>query len=117
MVTRRTMMAAVAGAARAAGAAMLAGLRRDIDGPCTASIAGTNVKGLDATSADDAIKVDEDAQIVVTMSSSQEIDHLTVSVALAGQSYDAKDGPSSGTSSPRRGPSRARRASRRGRRS
>ena len=92
-------MAAVAAVLALAGAAMLAGpAAADIDGPCTASIAGTNVSGLDATSADDAIEVDEDARIVVTMSSAKEIDHLTVSVALAGQSYDAKDGPSSGTS-------------------
>ena len=70
----------------------------EIDGPCTASIAGTNVKDLGATSASDAIKVKEDAQIPVTMSSSQEIDHLTVTVSLAGLSYDAKDGPANGTS-------------------
>ena len=41
---------------------LAAGAGAAINGPCTASIAGTNVKGLGATSASDAIKVEEDAQ-------------------------------------------------------
>ena len=70
MVMSRTVTAAIAGLLALAGAAALAApAGAEIDGPCTASIAGTNVKDLGATSASDAIKVQEDAQIPVTMSS------------------------------------------------
>jgi hypothetical protein len=75
-----------------------AGAGAEIDGPCTASIAGTNVNGLGATSASDAIPVKGDARIPVTMASSKDIDRLQVTIALAGLGYDAKNGPANGTS-------------------
>ena len=95
----RRMTAVAAGLLALAGAGVLAaGAGAAIDGPCTASIAGTNVKGLGATSASDAIRVKNDAQIPVTMASSKSIDQLKVTIALAGQGYDAKNGPANGTS-------------------
>jgi hypothetical protein len=98
VMSRRVTTAVVALLALAGAAALAAPARAVIDGPCTASIAGTSVQDLGATSADDAIKVKEDSQIPVTMSASREIDRLTVTISLAGLSYDAKDGPASGTS-------------------
>jgi len=95
----RRMTGVAAGLLALAGAGVLAaGAGAAIDGPCTASIAGTNVKGLGATSASDAIRVKNDAQIPVTMASSKSIDQLKVTVSLAGQGYDAKNGPANGTS-------------------
>ena len=95
----RRMTAVAAGLLALAGAGVLAaGAGAAIDGPCTASIAGTTVKGLGATSASDAIRVKNDAQIPVTMASSKSIDQLKVTIALAGQGYDAKNGPANGTS-------------------
>jgi hypothetical protein len=99
MVTRRTWTALAAGCLALMGAgALAAGAGASIDGPCTASIAGTNVNGLGATSASDAIKVKQDARIPVTMSASTPIDQLKVRIALAGLGYDAKNGPADGTS-------------------
>jgi len=97
-VMSRTMTAVAAGLLALAGAAVLAaGAGAVIDGPCTASIAGTSVKGLGATSANDAIHVANDARIPVTMAASQSIDQLQVRISLAGLGYDAKNGPASGT--------------------
>jgi hypothetical protein len=99
MVLSRTVTAAKAGLLALAATAILAGgAGAVIDGPCTASIAGTNVKDLGATSASDAIKVKKDAVIPVSMSASKPIDHLKVTISVAGFSYDAKNGPASGTS-------------------
>jgi len=92
-----TAVAAVLFALAGAGV-LAAGAGAEINGPCTASIAGTNVKGLGATSANDAIKVKNDARIPVTMASSKSIDQLKVTISLAGQGYDAKNGPANGTS-------------------
>jgi hypothetical protein len=98
-VMSRTLTAVAAGFLALAGAGVLAaGAGAEINGPCTASIAGTNVKGLGATSAGDAIPVKSDARIPVTMASSKDIDQLQVTIALAGLSYDAKNGPANGTS-------------------
>jgi len=95
----RTMTAVAAGLLALAGAAMFAtGAGAVIDGPCTASIAGTSVKNLGATSANDAIHVANDARIPVTMTASQPIEQLQVRISLAGLGYDAKNGPASGTS-------------------
>jgi hypothetical protein len=95
----RTSTAVVAGLLALAGAGVLAaGAGASIDGPCTASIAGTNVKGLGATSASDAIRVANDARIPVTMAATTSIDQLKVRISLAGLGYDAKNGAASGTS-------------------
>ncbi len=95
----RTLAAVAVGLLALAGAGVLAaGAGAEINGPCTASIGGTNVKGLGATSAGDAIKVKQDARIPVTMASSNDIDQLKVTISLAGMGYDAKNGPATGTS-------------------
>jgi hypothetical protein len=95
----RTLTAVAAGLLALAGAgALAAGAGASIDGPCTASIAGTSVNGLGATSAGDAIRVGNDAQIPVTMTASTSIDQLKVRISLAGLGYDAKNGPANGTS-------------------
>lgn len=94
-MTRRCLVVTlVAGLALAAPSVAAA----TIDGPCTASIAGVDVKnqGTDPTS--DAIPVDEDATIRVSMSAAKPIEQLTVSLEFAGRSWTVHDRPTTGTS-------------------
>jgi hypothetical protein len=94
-MTRRCLVVALFAALALAAPSVAA---TTIDGPCQASIAGVNVadKGTDPTS--DAIPVDEDATIRVSMSAAKPIEHLTVSLEFAGRSWTVHDRPTAGTS-------------------
>ncbi len=87
------MVGALAFAALAAPAAFA-----EIDGPCQASIAGENVKGRGTGAMSDAIVVENDATVPVTMSAASEISHLQVQIEFAGISWTVHDDDSSGTS-------------------
>jgi len=69
-----------------------------ITGPCSATIAGANVAELSGTAAGDAIRVQNDAQVPVTMGSSTGISHLKVRISMAGFDWTVKDEPASGSS-------------------
>lgn len=69
-----------------------------IDGPCSATIAGTNVGELSGTAAGDAIRVQHNAQVPVTMGSASGISHLKVVISMAGFDWTVKNEPASGSS-------------------
>lgn len=70
----------------------------DISGPCTASIAGQNVKGRGTGAFSDAITVAKDSSVPVTMSSASQISHLKIYIEFAGIRWTVRDKPSHGTS-------------------
>jgi hypothetical protein len=70
----------------------------DISGPCTASIAGQNVKGRGTGALSSAITVQKDAVVPVTMSSASQISHLKIQIEFAGIRWTVRDKPSHGTS-------------------
>jgi hypothetical protein len=70
----------------------------DISGPCTASIAGQNVKGRGTGALSSAITVQKDAVVPVTMSSASQISHLKIQIEFAGMRWTVRDKPSHGTS-------------------
>lgn len=77
---------------------LAAGAGATIDGPCSASINGVDVKNQSATSASGAIVVANDANVPVTMSASKPISNLQVRISLMGLGRTVKSGPASGTS-------------------
>jgi hypothetical protein len=70
----------------------------DISGPCTASIAGQNVKGRGTGALSDAITVEKNAVVPVTMGAGSQISHLKIQIEFAGMRWTVRDKPSHGTS-------------------
>jgi hypothetical protein len=70
----------------------------DINGDCSATINGVDVRGRSSTSAGDAIDVKEHTAVPVTMSSANEISRLKVQLEFAGFRWTVHDEPTSGTS-------------------
>ena len=70
----------------------------DISGPCTASIADQNVKGRDTGAFSNAISVEKDAVVPVTMSASGQISHLKIQIEFASMRWTVRDKPSHGKS-------------------
>lgn len=93
---RRISLAVVAMSAIAAIVASSAAA--DISGKCTASIAGQNVQGRGTGAFSDAITVEKDAVVPVTMSAASQISHLKIQIEFAGMRWTVRDKPSHGTS-------------------
>jgi|SRR5450830_141725 len=70
----------------------------EISGPCTASIADQNVKGRDTGAFSNAISVEKDAVVPVTMSASGQISHLKIQIEFASMRWTVRDKPSHGKS-------------------
>ncbi len=70
----------------------------DISGPCSASIAGQNVKGRGTGAFSNAITVANDAVVPVTMSANGQISQLKIQIEFAGTRWTVRDKPSHGTS-------------------
>jgi len=70
----------------------------DISGPCTASIAGQNVKGRGTGAFSKPITVEKNSVVPVTMSSAGQITHLKIQISFAGMSWTVRDKASHGTS-------------------
>jgi hypothetical protein len=70
----------------------------DINGNCSATINGVDVKGLSSSDAGDAIEVKEHTAVPVTMQSADGITHLRVQIEFAGFRRTVRDEPTSGTS-------------------
>lgn len=70
----------------------------EISGPCEATINGQDVKSQGVGALDDAITVENDAVVPVTMSASSEISHLKIQIEFAGISWTVRDKESNGTS-------------------
>jgi hypothetical protein len=70
----------------------------DISGPCSATIAGQNVKGRGTGAFSDAITVHKDSSVPVTMSSAKRISHLKIQIEFAGIRWTVRNKPSHGTS-------------------
>lgn len=99
MMRRMTAtVATVLLSAVAAAAVLAAGAGATINGPCSASINGVDVKGQSSTSASNAIVVAKDAKVPVTMTASKPISSLQVRISLLGLGRTVKSGPAHGTS-------------------
>jgi hypothetical protein len=72
--------------------------RADVNGNCSASINGVDVRGLSANNAGDAIDVKEHTAVPVTMQSAAGITHLKIQIEFAGVPWTVRDEPTSGTS-------------------
>jgi len=70
----------------------------DVNGNCSATINGVDVKGLSSSDAGDAIEVKEHTAVPVTMQSAEGITHLRVQIEFAGVPWTVRDEPTSGTS-------------------
>ncbi len=70
----------------------------DVNGNCSATINGVDVRGLSANNAGDAIEVKEHTAVPVTMQSAAGITHLRIQIEFAGFSWTVRDEPTSGTS-------------------
>jgi hypothetical protein len=70
----------------------------DISGPCTASIASQNVKGRGTGAFGDAITVEKNAVVPVTMAARSQISHLKIQIEFAGMRWTVRDKPSHGKS-------------------
>jgi hypothetical protein len=70
----------------------------DVNGNCSATINGVDVKGLSSSNAGDAIEVKEHTAVPVTMQSAEGITHLRVQLEFAGFRWTVRDEPTSGTS-------------------
>jgi hypothetical protein len=69
----------------------------EISGPCTASIAGTDVKGVSSSNPSDAIEVDKDAVVPVTSTSTAPITGYTVQMEYGGIRWTVASGKGDGT--------------------
>jgi hypothetical protein len=98
VASRMTVAAATAFLSVVAAAVLAAGAGATINGPCSASINGVNVKNQSSTSASGAIVVAKDAKVPVTMSASKPISNLQVKISMMGLGRTVKSGPASGTS-------------------
>ena len=70
----------------------------DVEGNCSATINGVDVKGLSSSDAGDAIVVKEHTAVPVTMRSADGITHLRVQIEFAGVPWTVRDEPTSGNS-------------------
>ena len=70
----------------------------DVNGNCSATINGVDVRGLSSSNAGDAIEVKEHTAVPVTMQSPDGITHLRVQIEFAGFPRTVRDEPTSGTS-------------------
>ena len=70
----------------------------DINGTCSATINGVDVKGLSSSDAGDAIVVREHTAVPVTMTSADGITRLRVQIEFAGFRWTVRDEPTSGIS-------------------
>ena len=70
----------------------------DVNGNCSATINGVDVKGLSSSNAGDAIEVKEHTAVSVTMQSAEGITHLRVQIEFAGFRWTVRDEATSGTS-------------------
>jgi hypothetical protein len=70
----------------------------DVNGDCSATINGVDVKGLSSSDVGDAIEVKEHTAVPVTMQSAEGITHLRVQLEFAGFRWTVRDEPTSGTS-------------------
>ena len=70
----------------------------DVNGNCSASINGVDVRGLSSTDADDAIEVKQHTAVPVTMQSAAGIRHLKIQIEFADVPWTVRDEPTSGTS-------------------
>jgi len=70
----------------------------DVNGNCSATINGVDVKGLSSSNAGDAIEVKEHTAVPVTMQSAAGITRLRVQIEFAGIPWTVRDEPTSGTS-------------------
>jgi hypothetical protein len=70
----------------------------DISGPCAATIDGQNVKGRGTGALSDAITVEKNAVVPVTMSAKSQISHLKIQIEFAGMRWTVRNKPSHGTS-------------------
>jgi hypothetical protein len=85
-------------AASAIAAIFASSAAADISGPCTASIAGENVKGRSTGAFSTPITVEKDAIVPVTMSSAGQISYLKIEIEFAGTRWTVRDKPSHGSS-------------------
>ena len=69
-----------------------------IEGPCTARIHGEDVSSRETDALSDAIPVDRDNLVSVTMSSTRPIQRLKVEIEFSGLRWTVHDRPNSGTS-------------------
>ena len=70
----------------------------DVNGNCSATINGVDVRGLSSSNAGDAIEVKEHTAVPVTMQSAEGITQLRVQIEFAGFRWTVRDEPTSGTS-------------------
>jgi hypothetical protein len=70
----------------------------DVNGNCSATINGVDVRGRSSTSVGDAIDVKEHTAVPVTMTSADGITRLRVQIEFAGVPRTVRDEPTSGTS-------------------
>ncbi len=98
VMSRKAALVAAAFLSAAAAVVLAAGAGATINGPCSASINGVNMKNQSSTSASGAIVVAKDAKVPVTMSASQPISNLQVKISLIGLGRTVKSGPANGTS-------------------
>ena len=66
--------------------------------PCAATIDGQNVEGRDTGAFGDAITVEKNAVVPVTMSANAQISHLKIQIEFAGMSWTVRDKASHGKS-------------------
>jgi hypothetical protein len=69
-----------------------------VEGPCTARIANEDVSGRETGATSDAIPVDQDSLVPVTMSAERPIQRLKVEIEFSGLRWTVHDRPTSGTS-------------------
>ena len=70
----------------------------EINGPCSASIAGQGVRDRGTSATSDAIEVSRHSSVPVSMSAKSEISHLKIQIEFAGIRWTVRDKPSHGTS-------------------
>jgi hypothetical protein len=62
-----------------------------LSGPCTATIGGKNVADLETGPTSTPVKVKENDRVIVTMSSSRQMNHLEITLNFAGSGVTVKD--------------------------
>jgi hypothetical protein len=69
-----------------------------VEGPCTARIANEDVSARETSATSDAIPVDSDGLVPVTMSAERPIQRLKIEIEFSGLRWTVHDRPTSGTS-------------------
>ncbi len=96
---KRRIWVAVAPAVAALVALLIASpAGAEITGPCSATINGENVAGRSTGATADAIEVEKDSRVPVSMSASTPISQLEVEIEFGGFAWTVHDEPTSGTS-------------------